>query len=39
MKIYVKNSFISMFSLFLFLNHDFIKYIDFAHAEASKHNN
>jgi len=35
MDIYVKISFISIFSFFLVLNHDFVIYIDFTHAAAT----
>jgi len=35
MDIYVKISLISIFSFFLVLNHDFVKYIDFTHVAAS----
>jgi len=35
MEIYVKSYLISIFSLFLFFNHDFVIYIDFTHIAAS----
>jgi len=35
MDIYVKFSLISIFYLFLVLNHDFASYIDFTHVAAS----
>jgi len=35
MEVYVKLSFISIFSLFLILKHDFIRCVDFTHIEAS----
>jgi len=34
MEIYVQISFISIFSLFLVLKHDFIKYVDFTRIAA-----
>jgi len=35
MEIYVKISFISIFSLFLVFKHDFIRRVDFTHIAAS----